>query len=428
MLVRPASARARLRRRAVRLSEVGILVMAAVTGATASSDATVPPVLPSTPGPVAAPPAATSPATAPATSPAASLSAASVSAAAVSAAADSGRRAGAAVTAVPAAFDLLPTGPAPSTVPYAIGTRVYFAGHGSDLGDRFTAAFPDSVAHPAQRQFTTVIGAGGVAWAQFTGAGADVVHVVGQVTASGGYLPFHTSTGRPSALAVTTSGLVAMPENGQVYAGGGALVAAFTGSPNIDCGSCAVTAAGPRLVLDQGTGPVGRPEHQATWLWYPPAAIQRLDDRFRAVGRLGSGWLGLHQDDGCWRLAPATAPERLGSPICSLATPLVAADGRRAVVVQGGRLRVVDPTTGTTLSNAAMPAIEGWTPGLRYAVPAAWESDDAYLVTARVDDALALVRCSARSGECRRAVRVTVRPGVDRIVAERGPEDAVPAG
>jgi hypothetical protein len=329
------------------------------------------------------------------------------------------------VTGAPIPFDTLPEGEPPLTVPYGIGTRVYFNGRLTDLTDRFTAAFPGTTPRPDQRQFATVVGADGAAWTQIVGSGADAVHVIGRVTPAGGYLPFHTSAGRVSPFAVTTHGVVAMPESGQAYATDGAYLGAFTGSPNIDCGSCAAGAAGSRVLLDQwsSTGPGST--HQATWLWYPPAAIQKVDDRLRAVGRLGEGWVGLELERGCWRIAPAAAPTRLGARFCSLTTPLVSEDGRRAVVVQAGRLRVLDPVTGAPLGVAAMPALTGWAvPGpaggpARYLVPAAWEDDDSYVVTARVDDALALLRCSAATGACERTVRVQARPGIDRIVSER---------
>jgi hypothetical protein len=48
---------------------------------------------------------------------------------------------------------------------------------------------------------------------------------------------------------------------------------------------------------------------------------------------------------------------------------------------------------------------------------------ETYVVTARIDDVLALVTCNARTGDCRRTVRVLARPGVDRIVTERGLAD-----
>lgn len=341
---------------------------------------------------------------------------------------------------MPDVLGALPGGPPPAQVPYGIGTRIFFAGHGSDQAARFAAAFPGTAPSPDQRQFTAVVGGAGFAWTQITGSGADAVHRLARIDAAGRSLDLPATVGRASVLAVTTSGLVAEPENGHVLTPSGAFGSAFTGSAAIDCGSCAPTAAGPRLVIDQWTGVGAPPQHQATWLWEPPSTIRQLDDRFRAVGRLGTGWLALRVTPGCWQVAPSTAPERLGPAICSLTTPLVSADGRRAAVVRDGRVLVVDPLTGATLRTASMGRIAGWSPGgapggapgapdvpgqVRYAVPAVWESDDAFLVTVRVDRALALVRCSAGTGECRRAVTSVVRPGVDRIVTERGPADAI---
>jgi len=341
----------------------------------------------------------------------------------------------------PDVLGALPSGPPPARVPYGIGTRIFFAGHGSNQAARFDAAFPGTTPSPDQRQFAAVVGGAGFAWTQITGSGADAVHLLARVDAAGRSLGLPTTVGRASVLAVTTSGLVAQPENGHVLTPSGAFRSAFTGSPAIDCGSCAPAAAGPRLVIDQWTGVGAPPQHQATWLWEPPSTIRQLDDRFRAVGRLGTGWLGLLVAPGCWQVAPSTAPERLGPAICSLTTPLVSADGRRAAVVRDGRVLVVDPLTGATVRAAAMGRIAGWSPRsapggpgapghvrgtVRYAVPTVWESDDAFLVTVRVDQALALVRCSTATGECRRAVTSRVRPGVDRIVTERGPADAIP--
>jgi hypothetical protein len=77
------------------------------------------------------------------------------------------------------------------------------------------------------------------------------------------------------------------------------------------------------------------------------------------------------------------------------------------------------------VSTATLPAITGWLPGTREAVPAAWETDDSYLIEARYDGALALVRCSAATGVCNRAVRSFVRAGISSIVTERGLSDAL---
>jgi hypothetical protein len=325
-------------------------------------------------------------------------------------------------------LDALPVGPAPTAVPYGIGTRLYVGGRVLDVAARFTAAFPGVRPTSAQRQFAAVVGAGGFAWTQILGSGVDVVHLVGRVSSSG-YVPFHTSIGSLSRLDASASGTVAMPESGQVFRPDGRLLASFTGSAGIDCGSCATSAVGPRWVVVQNAGPP-HPEHLGTWLWLPPAAIQKLPDSYRALGRLGTGWLGDEVSPGCWRTAPATAPTRLRAKLCSQAIPLVGADGRYAVVVQGDRARVLDTVTGTTRSVASLAALPGWNPPtasgtpasgpVRYLVPAAWESADSYLMAARDDGVLALVRCSVRTGTCRRAVRAAVRDGVDRIVTERG--------
>jgi hypothetical protein len=328
-------------------------------------------------------------------------------------------------------FDALPAGPAPASVPYAIGARVFFGGKGADLSARFDEAVPGVKPTAAQRQFTTVVGVGGFAVTDLV-LGTDPTHVIGRLAADGGYQPLRTSGGGMSSLTATTANLVAVPDSGQLIDTTGRLVAAFTGSAWIDCGSCLTTAAGTRLVVTQGNGT----SSSHTWLWYQPATLQPLPDGYRGVGRLGAGWLGQQQDDGCWRIAPASAPDRLGAPICSQTTPLVSPNGDAVVVVQAGRVEAVNRTTGATLSTATMPAIDGWRlpsdasadhPEIRYAVPATWESADSYLVTARFDIALALVRCSVKTGACQRVVRAAVRTGVDRIVTERGPSDAVPA-
>jgi hypothetical protein len=374
---------------------------------------------------------------APAAAPAAAPTAAPAPAAPAEAAAGGAVAVAVAVAAARRSpLDALPAGPSPIGVPYAIGTRVYFHGRITDLSSRFDQIAGGRRLPAAQRQFDTVVGAAGFAWTQITAPGVDLVHAVGTVSATGGYTPFHTSSGSSSTLDVTTGGAVAMPENGEIYQTDGRFLAAFTGSPGIDCGSCAMSAVGPRLLIDQ-TSSAPSLEHLGTWLWYPPAAIQRLPDSYRAVGRWGAGWLGYLVSPGCWRTAPANAPNALRATICSMTTPLVSADGTRAVVVQSGRAVVLDTRTGATISRAGLTASAGWQPPgtggavtpapVKYVVPATWESTDSYLLTARDDTVVALLRCSVRTGACQRAVRAAVRAGVDRIVTERGP-DAIAAG
>jgi hypothetical protein len=342
-------------------------------------------------------------------------------------------------------IDVLRAGPAPRSVPYAIGTSVYYRGHRTDIGARIDGAFYGARPSAAQRQLTAVTGGAGFAWAQFTGSGADIVHIVGRIGPGGGWTGFHSSSGAFSRLAVTTTGLVAMPESGSVYRADGRLAATFTGSTATSCGYCGAAAAGPYLVVERKPSLPGT-DSQGIWLWRPAAASVtaaapvRLPDGYAALGRLGGGWLGALQSPArgatCWRIAPAADPVALRARICSQTVPLVSADGVRAVVVQGGRTRVVDTRTGGQLSLAGLGALAGWSPDggptgrgtVRYVVPAAWETADTFVATARDDQVLALVRCSATTGRCERVVRATVRPGVAAIVSERGAADSTPMG
>jgi hypothetical protein len=328
----------------------------------------------------------------------------------------------------PSPLLVLPVGRPPRAVPYAIGTAVHHRGHVTDVSAWFSQAFPGARPGPAQRELTTVVGGGRYAWAQLTGSAADLVHAVGRIGPRGGWTGFHTSIGDWSRLAVTTRGTVVMPESAQLFRADGRLLASFTGSATLSCGFCASAAAGTHVVVQRRPAAPGVP-FQGTWLWTPPNAPVRLPDGVQAVGRLGPGWLAVPAGSSCWRIAPAAAPSAVRARICSQALPLVAADGARAVVVQSGRMRVVDTRTGSQLGLARLGALTSWTingPGpIRYVVPAAWESSDSYLATARDDTVLAVVRCSLRTGRCERAVTATVRAGVSRIVLERGPADAV---
>jgi hypothetical protein len=324
-------------------------------------------------------------------------------------------------------LDLLPAGRAPVTVPYAIGTSVYYHGHRTNIRARFDQALSGSQRTPAMYQLVAIVGGGGYAWAQILGSGADLVHTVGRISPRGGWTGFHTSTGSFSRVTVTSTGAVAMPESGQLFGTDGHLIASFAGRPELACGACGPSAAGPSLVVEKGPPGPGIPA-QGTWLWSPPAAPRRLPDGYRALGRGGRGWLGAPDGAGCWRVAPVSDPAATRARICSQTLPLVSADGTRAVLVQAGQLRVADTRTGASLSSARLAALWSWTPAnrnapVRYLVPVAWETSDRYLAVARDDRILAIVRCSVRTSRCERAVRTLTRIGADRIVTERGTEN-----
>jgi hypothetical protein len=324
-------------------------------------------------------------------------------------------------------LELLPAGRAPLTVPYAIGTSVFYHGHRTELRARFDQAFPGTRFTPAQRQLTTVVGGDRYAWAQLTGSAADVVHIVGRISPRGGWSTFHTSTGSFSRVSVTTAGTVVMPESGHLFSPDGHLIATFAATPWLVCGACAPSAAGRSVVVQKGPPGPGIPA-QGTWLWTPPAAPRRLPDGYRALGRGGAGWLGAPDGAGCWRVAPVGDPTATRARICSQTLPLVSADGTRAVIVQSRQLRVVDTRTGAGISRARLAPLRSWTPPgtgtpVRYVVPVAWESADRYLAVARDDRILAIVRCWVTTTRCERAVRTRTGTGVDRIVTERGTQE-----
>lgn len=319
-------------------------------------------------------------------------------------------------------FDLIPAGPAPTTVPYGIGTRVFYGGTVSDIASSFTAD------NAGEREFDRVAGSLGITYTQFFAYGADCLPIIGRIAPAVPWRRVVEGLGGCKVFDVSTGGLVGVPDDVAAYRSTGTLYANY---PRVNprelpgAGSDDVYAAGERFVVDEW----GAARLQGVFLWYPGGTPQKLPNNYSAVGRLGVGWLGARQGStSCWKTAPADHPYRLRPPIlCSQAKPLLSADGTRAVLVQSGRVVVLDARTGTLVSTATLPAITGWLPGTREAVPAAWESTDSYLIEARYDGALALVRCSAATGTCNRGVRSFVRTGVSRIVTERGSADAVAA-
>lgn len=230
-----------------------------------------------------------------------------------------------------------------------------------------------------------------------------------------------------TGLDASTQGLISTPDDVKAYRSDGTVYASYprtnplTGMFPID----GVAAAGAHFVVHERhyeTGAV-----QGVYLWHPDSTTtQQLPDNYVSVGRLGVGWLGARLNTLCWKTAPANNPLALRAPeLCSMAKPLLSADGIRAVLVRSGQVRVVDARTNATVSVATLPAIADRQPGTREAVPATWETPDSYLIEAIYDGALALVRCSAATGTCNRAVRSSVRTGVSSIVTERGTSDAV---
>ena len=329
-------------------------------------------------------------------------------------------------------LDALPAGRPPLSVPYALGMTVYYRGHRTSLNPLYDKIWGIPHTPRTTDRPRIVIGGGGYAWAQLSIAATDMANVVGRISPSGRWKQFHISTGDASRVSVTTAPLVAVPEDGLLLRTDGRKVASFTGNLNTSYNFFESSAAGRYVVVHRHPNAPGAPD-MGMWLWSPSVKPFQLPDGYRALGRLGAGWLGAPAGTTpgarCWHVAPASAPlkTRPGT-LCSMTLPLVSADGAKAVVVQGGRVRVLDTVTGAQIRAARIPALSGWsfwTTPYRYLIPAAWESADSYLVTARDDKVIALLRCSISTGRCERAVRAVTRPGIDIVVTERGFEDVV---
>lgn len=326
----------------------------------------------------------------------------------------------AAAQASAAPFDLLPMGPAPTAVPYAIGKRIYYSGRTTDLTATFASEYVSG------SEFGRVVGSGSNTYTSFASARTDCVTPIGHIAPGSPWRNIANPWGTcETDFDVSADGLVGTPDLVGAYRSDGSLVASYPRSASWqEAPSDRVAAAGAHFVVEEHLHPT--PGLQGVYLWHPGNTPQKLPDNYTSVGRLGVGWLGARLNKLCWKTAPATAPLAMRAPeLCSMAKPLLSADGTRAVLVQSGRVKVVDATTNALISTASLPAITEWQPGNREAVPAAWETSDSYLINAKYDGALALVRCSVATGACNRAVRTNRQAGISSIVTERGSEDAV---
>lgn len=327
----------------------------------------------------------------------------------------------------PPVFDRLPAGAPPLTVAYSIGTRVFYGGREQDLA----SVLPKGWGPQAGTYFTRVVASHGVViTATHVGFGtvesgdAGAYGEVGLFWPSralpGAYLRLATSDSATGS-DVTTAGVVLVPPQvmpGQVraYNLDGTRRALM---PVTTCCDGEIAALGVRgYVGSQRPSPSGTGR---VLLWWIGGGTQALPLNYEPVGRLGVGWLGARTGL-CWRTAPANNPNALrAAQLCSMTRPLLSADGNIAVVVQAGRVRVLDARTGRGVSVAQLPAVgvTGWGYG-QFAAPAAWETPDLYLVNVHDHGASALVRCSVSTGRCQRVVRTT-----GALQTERGYDSVV---
>ena len=317
----------------------------------------------------------------------------------------------------------LAIGPPPA-IPYGIGQRLYAYGRVTDLSPSFRGL------NNPNGELLRVIGSRGVSWATFLGYGADCVPTIGRETAS---LPFKViaeSLGACLSTDVSTGGLAATSDEVFAYTSSGAQYAKYPRQNALKgCGDSgadyAQAAAYFFLVTETDCG-----YFQGRYLWYPRSAPEKMPDNYYVLGRVGIGWLGADVGSQpkatCWKIAPVTQPFNLSPmPICSMAKPLVSADGKEMVVVQGGYVRVVNSSTGYQISRPFLdPILSGWSPTQRYEVPSAWETSDSFIIDFRYDTVLGLIRCSVSTTHCERAVASTYRTGVTDLITERGSADA----
>ncbi|MDQ1289312.1 MAG: hypothetical protein QG622_2878, partial [Actinomycetota bacterium] len=199
-------------------------------------------------------------------------------------------------------LDALPAGRPPLSVPYALGMTVYYRGHRTSLNPLYDKTWGRPHTPRTTDRPRTVIGGGGYAWAQLSIPVTDMANVVGRISPSGRWKQFHFSLGGSSRVSVTTTPLVATPEDGFLFRTNGRKVASFGG-----CGTCESSAAGRYVVVHRWPESPGVPD-QGIWLWSPSLKPYRLPDGYRALGRLGAGWLGAPAGTTpgarCWHVAP----------------------------------------------------------------------------------------------------------------------------
>lgn len=325
-----------------------------------------------------------------------------------------------ALAATGSPVSLLPVGPAPVGIPYAIGKRMYLNGK---LVYDFTARWTALVSVYADVQFGDVkITRGVIVWSVNEDRGAgDPLARVGVLRAGGSPIVVHQVSDYPG-LATTTGGLIS--------SGLAAYMADSTGIFNlagVDFGppftytnyipfpgpNITVQSAGGSFVFQgvSATAPLNTPLQ--SYSMYPghPAVQLPYDNTFGAGS--GTGWLvtANNPTSGCFRTAALATPAVLRAPICSQTPPLVSDDGTMAVVVQANHVGLYNTVTGAQINAANAPTLttQGYS-------PFAWESPTSYLVNASQGSSVYILRCSTTTGACQRAVTSYTRPGVKGII------------
>jgi hypothetical protein len=312
--------------------------------------------------------------------------------------------------AVTPPFDLLPAGPAPTTIPYAIGARIFYQGHMYNI--------------PATNN-TTLMSIqpyhGNVLISLFDSGTADFVGPVGMI---GPTSPWRVlKDGVDLTPDATLAGqLIAASYGTEIYiidTSTGRIVARL---PKSDV-SAHGAAAGPKvLVTSSGTS------NTTTQVLWDPATGATIalgtfpGAKYSVAQRRSPGWLWRDLGGGCFARVTVADPLATGTRVCTTddpqsPAPLLSFDGTTAIAVRNGRLVAVSVDSGQVLSTGTLAAIPRTADNKRDVLPAMWETASTYIASAAWDGQLALVRCRTSDGRCERIVRSYIRGNISWIAA-----------
>ncbi len=306
--------------------------------------------------------------------------------------------------AVTPPFDLLPAGPAPTTIPYGIGPKIFYGGKsfvvprpssGSEVGlvrlQPYHGNVLASVFYAGTVDFQGPVGMIGTtsAWHVFD----SFIDLPADATLAGQLLKV-TSRGEAQVVDTSTGRIVARHP-----------VTGF-GDPK---------AVGAKVLIT--TSNMADPVQHVIWDPATDATAALGTTTYTVAQRRSPGWLWRNVGGGCYALVTLSAPMAAGKRVChdsQWVPPLLSFDGTTAVAVRAGRLRAVAVASGAAVSTGSMAAISGTNRGVQ---PVQWETSSAYIAYASWDGQTALVRCRVSDGRCERVVRSYIRPGVGGIVA-----------
>jgi hypothetical protein len=304
----------------------------------------------------------------------------------------------------------LPVGGPPRGVAYGVKNTLYLNGHAYDQTARLKAL---AMIHNTSDMFEDVkLTRGVIVWSH---PGADCTDdcAVWGTLRPGGTLVKAGQFNASSGLATTAGGLVS---GSRKYSSKSAAIWTMDGKaygpPFTWTGWRAdVQSAGNSFVVQADEPQIDDTlSRTRSFQVYPGYPQVELPDNTYAVGQ-GTGWLATRESyrAECYRVAPLATPTQLRARICSEALPMVSNDGTMVVVVQGRHVRLLNTFTGAQINATNAPTLSGTS---QMADASAfemvrWETATTYLVKAKDYKTLTILRCSATTRACVRAVTVS---------------------